>query len=206
MALGPKTQREQVLVAIGFVAVLLILPYWYYVYNPKSITLAELSSRVERLETANEKARTESKRGSVERLRQEAVAYQKNLEVMRQLVPTSNEVAPLLEQVSTAARRVGLDLAAVEPVPVIEGEQFDTYRYKVTVIGGYHALTEFLTNVGSLTRIIAPINLTMAPPQNERFAPGARRSSESKLECKFEIQTYVAKVGAARPAPQEKRS
>jgi type IV pilus assembly protein PilO len=206
MALGPKTQRDQVLVAVGLVALLLIAPYWYYVYSPKSVALDELATRVERLESANEKARTETKRGNIDRLRQEAVAFQKNLEVMRQLVPTSNEVAPLLEQVSTAARRVGLDLAAVEPVPVIEGEQFDTYRYKVTVIGGYHALTEFLTNVGSLTRIIAPINLVMTVPQQGRVVGPQRRSNEATLECKFEIQTYVAKVGADRPAPEEKRS
>ena len=205
MALGPQNQRDQVMVVIAMAALLLVAPYWYYIYDPKAESLGTLGERVERLESANEKARTQTRRGNLDRLRQEATTYQQNLEVMRQLVPTSNEVPLLLEQVSTAARRVGLDLAAVEPVPVIEGEQFDTYRYKVTVIGGYHDLAEFLTNVGSLTRIIAPVNLAMAVPAG---APGgaARAASEAKLECKFEIQTYVAKIGAQRPVAKEAKS
>ena len=113
---------------------------------------------------------------------------------MRQLVPTSNEVPALLEQVSTAARRVDLDINTVTPEPVIEGEQFDTYRYKLTVIGGYHALAEFLTNVGSLTRIVAPVNLELEPSSGQGAAT-ARAASVDRpmLTSKFEIQTYVAK-------------
>ena len=44
------------------------------------------------------------------------------VEVMRRLVPTGNEVPALLEQVSNAARRAGLDISSVEPQPVIAGE------------------------------------------------------------------------------------
>src|SRR5688572_4741579 len=86
---------------------------------------------------------------------------QAELAVMRQLVPTSNEVPALLDQVSTAARRAGLELGAVEPEPVIVGDQFDTYRYRMALFGTYHEVAEFLTNVGSLGRIIAPINLQL---------------------------------------------
>ena len=56
---------------------------------------------------------------------------------------------------STAARRAGLDVGGVVPDAVIPGEQFDTYRYKVTMIGGYHQFGAFLSNVGSLARIVA---------------------------------------------------
>ena len=71
---------------------------------------------------SNQRAKAELAKGNVEQLRAEAAKLQENLEVMRQLVPTSNEVPALLEQVSTAARRVGLDLATVKPQPVIEGD------------------------------------------------------------------------------------
>jgi type IV pilus assembly protein PilO len=117
---------------------------------------------------------------------------------MRQLVPTGNELPALLEQVSTAARREGLDISTVEPQPVVEGDQFDTYRYKIAVTGGYHALGEFLSNVGSLTRIVAPINLTLAPATNPNVtAVKLRPAGTAAIESKFEIQTYVV-----RTAPQ----
>ena len=117
---------------------------------------------------------------------------------MRQLVPTSNEVPALLEQVSTAARRVDLDINTVTPEPVLQGEQFDTYRYKLTVIGGYHELAEFLTNVGSLTRIVAPVNIELAPLVRQRAGDGPAKAGQAMLTSKFEIQTYVAKPSAGQ--------
>jgi type IV pilus assembly protein PilO len=204
MALLPKNQRDQVMVLLVIVAVALVGLYYAYVFSPKSAVLTDLQAHVDSLDVSNQRAKAELAKGNVEELRAEAAKLQANLEVMRQLVPTSNEVPALLEQVSTAARRVGLDLATVKPQPVIEGEQFDTYRYQVAVIGDYHALGEFLANVGSLTRIVAPVNLALsnlgngaAVDQRKR----AKKNNSSVLDSRFELQTYVAKTAPPRPAP-----
>ncbi|MDQ3082985.1 MAG: type 4a pilus biogenesis protein PilO, partial [Gemmatimonadota bacterium] len=102
--------------------------------------------------------------------------------------------------VSTAARRVGLDLASVEPMPVIEGDMFDTYRYKVSVKGGYHALAGFLTNVGSLNRIVAPIAVDVKMIDKKKASP---RSGESALDTDFQIQTYIARPPSAAEVTEE---
>ena len=204
MALLPKNQRDQVMVLLIIVAVALIGLYYAYVYSPKSDVLTGLQAHVDSLDASNQRAKAELAKGNVEELRAEAARLQASLEVMRQLVPTSNEVPALLEQVSTAARRVGLDLATVKPQPVIEGEVFDTYRYQLAVIGDYHALGEFLTNVGSLTRIVAPVNLALAPLTNGAALDQrkkAQKNNNSVLDSRFEIQTYVAKTAPPRPAP-----
>jgi len=200
MAFPPKSQREQGMVLVSIVALALIGLYWTYVFQPKGQEIATLTQRVDTLETRNQRARQELKSGNVEALKAEAEQYARDLEVMRQLVPTGNEVPSLLEQVSTAARRVGLDLASVQPQPVIEGDQFDTYRYKIAVIGGYHDVAAFLTNVGSLTRIIAPVNLALNPSSgsntNNRVVR-TRSLGSSELDTKFEIQTYVVRTSAS---------
>ena len=204
MALLPKNQRDQVMVLLVIVAVALIGLYYAYVFSPKADVLASLQAHVDSLDVNNQRAKAELAKGNVDQLRAEAVKLQENLEVMRQLVPTSNEVPALLEQVSTAARRVGLDLATVKPQPVVEGEQFDTYRYQVAVIGDYHALGEFLANVGSLTRIVAPVNLALSPLGNSAALDQrkkAMKNNNSVLDSRFELQTYVAKTAAPRPAP-----
>jgi type IV pilus assembly protein PilO len=204
MALLPKNQRDQVMVLLVIVAVALIGLYYAYVFSPKADVLASLQAHVDSLDVNNQRAKAELAKGNVDQLRAEAAKLQENLEVMRQLVPTSNEVPALLEQVSTAARRVGLDLATVKPQPVVEGEQFDTYRYQVAVIGDYHALGEFLANVGSLTRIVAPVNLALSPLGNGAAVDQrkkALRNNNSVLDSRFELQTYVAKTAAPRPAP-----
>lgn len=197
MAFPPKSQREQAMLLVSIVALALVGLYWTYVYSPKGTEIVSMTERVDTLESRNQRARAELKTGNVEALKAEAARHARDLEVMRQLVPTGNEVPALLEQVSTAARRVGLDLATVQPEPVIEGDQFDTYRYKITVTGGYHNVAEFLTNVGSLTRIIAPVNLALTPATSSVSGARSRPTGGSALDTKFEIQTYVAKTSAS---------
>jgi type IV pilus assembly protein PilO len=116
---------------------------------------------------------------------------------MRRLVPTENEVPALLEEVSTAARRAGLELGGVAPEPVVHGPDFDTYRYKVTVVGGFHPLTAFLANVGSLPRIVAPVTfqLIMANSTVAKITRGP--ANAAALQATVTVQTYVAHT----PAP-----
>jgi len=206
MGLLPSNKRDQTMLLVGIVPIALAYLFYSQVYSPKSEELSKIEEHVTTLESSNEKAKVELARGrDSKELRAQADAFKQNLELMRQLVPTGNEVPALLEQVSTAARRVGLDLGAVEPEPVIPGDEFDTYRYKISIVGGYHDVGEFLTNVGSLTRIVAPVNLKLTPSSKD-VANGtrARRGQSSVLQSDFEMQTYVAKAGVA-PEPRAAR-
>lgn len=196
MAIGDNlTKREQTLVGISILAFVVLGALWYFMLSPKSKTLAALDARIDSLEAANQQARTDVARGSVDSLRAAVARDREALKIMTRLVPTRNEVPGLLEDVSTAARRVGLDLASVEPMPVIPGDDFDTHRYKISVIGGYHELGRFLSNVGSLQRIVAPVALEMklfvSSGQGTVRRPTA---GKSMLDSNFQIQTYVARV------------
>jgi type IV pilus assembly protein PilO len=116
-------------------------------------------------------------------------------------VPTENEVPALLESISTAARRAGLELVDIQPDGVVKGESFDTYKYKLGVTGPYHQVAAFLTNIGSLSRIVSPINVSLAPMTR----PGELRqkTGEQFLDARFGVQTYVARA-VPRPAPGER--
>jgi len=193
MAIGANlSKRDQILVSVIVMAVALGGAYGYFLYMPKRAQLATIEEHVTALDKKNDQAKADVANGSVAKLKQQASEYQASLAILKQLVPTTNEVPALLESVSTAARRVGLDLASVEPMPVLVGEQFDTYRYKVSVKGGYHALAGFLTNVGSLNRIVAPVALDikqMTPADKKKARP---KDGESTLDTDFQIQTYIA--------------
>jgi type IV pilus assembly protein PilO len=197
MTIGDSlTRREQGFIGAAIVAVLLLAAYWYVLYNPRGAELVELQERIISIEASNQRAKADLAKGSVDSLRAEVARNARVLEVMRTLVPTSNEVPALLEDISTAARRVGLDIASVEPMPVVPGEDFDTYRYKLSVIGHYHAIGQFLTNVGSLRRIVAPVTLEVKP-QSERGQQRQRVRHDPerpRLETTFQVQTYVSRA------------
>ncbi|GAC1640167.1 MAG: type 4a pilus biogenesis protein PilO [Mycobacterium sp.] len=199
MNFPPKTQREQIFLFVTILALGAGAAFYQYVWSPKEVLLAHTQTHVDSLDAMNQRAKAELAKGNVNDLRAQAARFQQNLELMRQLVPTGNEVPLLLEQVSTAARHVGLDIADIQPETPVPGELFDTYRYKLTVYGGYHDLAQFLGNVGSLTRIIAPVDLVLQSAQNPQ---AVRRSSHSgtkaPVQASLAIQTYVARTAGKK--------
>lgn len=206
MAIGANmTKREQSLAGIGVAAVILLGAYWYFLYKPKAQELAATQAHVDSLDRKNQQAKADLAQGSLQKLRAQSAEYEQSLRVMRQLVPRSNEVPALLEDISTAARRVGLDLATVEPMPVLPGEQFDTHRYKLAVIGGYHPVGQFLSNVGSLNRIIAPVTMTIKVHPVTDKTKARVRKGESLIDTEFQVQTYVARTTPYAPPPPAKK-
>ncbi|MBL0940259.1 MAG: type 4a pilus biogenesis protein PilO [Gemmatimonadaceae bacterium] len=197
MSILPTAQRDQVKLLIAFSALALAGLYYAYPYASANEQLLADETRVEVLEDANQKAAREFASGSIESLRTQAAENRSALTVMRRLVPTGNEVPALLEEVSTAARRAGLDVGGVMPEPVIVGDRFDTYRYTVTIIGGYHQFGEFLANVGSLPRIVAPVKFGITAGAS-RQRQGLRTSEPDALASTITLQTYVEKTTPTR--------
>jgi type IV pilus assembly protein PilO len=192
------TNRDKAMAAVTVVALLLTYGFYDYVWTPKTEELNATQGRVDTLLVSNQRAKSELAQGKTAELRAEAERYAQDLEVMRRLVPTGNEVPALLEQVSTAARRVGLDISDVQPEPQLAGDQYDAYKYRLSVRGAYHQIGDLLTNIGSLQRIVAPINLTLAPTSGDQRK---QRPRTQPVEARFEIQTYVARTVLA-PAPK----
>jgi type IV pilus assembly protein PilO len=190
MALLPSNKRDRILGAVGAVALLLGIAYGMLVWQPRREELVEMQLRVDSLLIINQRAKSELARGKTNELKIQADILTADLKVMRLLVPTENEVPSLLDQVSTAARRVGLEITDVQPLPTLVGDQYEAFKYRLVVRGGtYHQIADLLTNIGSLQRIVAPINVVLNPQADARVA---KRAKMQNLEARFEIQTYVA--------------
>jgi len=201
MALLPQTPRDQKLLILAVLAVGLAGVYQQLVWSPKNVELTTLQVRLDTLDSLNRIAKLEVAKGNSAKMKIEAEAFGRELSVLRRLVPTENEVPALLESISSAARRAGLEISEVQPDGVVNGDQFDTYRYKLGVTGPYHQIGEFLTNVASLPRIVAPINVALTP--TTRTGELRPKKNEQFLDAKFQVQTYVAhvstKVSSGKP-------
>lgn len=199
MALIPENPRNRNLLLVTILVVGLGAVYQQLVWSPKSVELNQLAARLDTLDSLNRIAKLEVARGSAAKMRREADQYGQELSVLRRLVPTENEVPALLEAVSSAARRAGLEFSDVQPDGVINGDQFDTYKYKLAVTGPYHQVAQFITNIGSLPRIVAPINIDMKASNHAN--PDVRpKKNEQLLDVHFGIQTYVAHAPKGAPA------
>jgi len=134
-------------------------------------------------------------RGSVEDLKQKTEAYRGTLENLRQLVPASSEVPGLIDAITTRAKIRGVTLSSLTPQPVEPGPPpFDTHRYRVSVIGRYDQVGEFLTDIANLRRIIVPLEVQMtAAPAATARALGD--TSKAMLEARFMMKTFVKSAG-----------
>ncbi len=200
MALLPQKPRDQAMVMVTVVALAALGLFYMYVFSPKQEQLAALETHATALDSLNQIAKREVAAGTVEKVKRDAEQYTVELTTLRQLVPTSNEVPALLESVSSASRRVGLDLAEVIPEGVTPGDEFDTYKYRLGVSGPYNKVAQFLTNIGNLQRIVAPINVTLVPSARSDLKS---RKGEQLLDARFEIQTYVAHGAAVKLAAKQ---
>jgi type IV pilus assembly protein PilO len=128
MALLPQNPRNQKLLVATLLSVGLAVVYQQLVWTPKNTELTAVAVRLDTLDSLNKLAKSEVAKGTATKMKQEADAYARELAGLRHLVPTENEVPALLESISTAARRAGLELSDVQPDGILEGDQFNTYK------------------------------------------------------------------------------
>ena len=131
---------------------------------------------------------------SVEDVKKRVASYRASLALLRMLVPEQREVADLLDNVTARSRSRGVRMTGFSPIPPGNGPApFDTYAYNFVVVGHYHQVAEFLTDIASLRRIMVPgeVRLTAADAKQAR----AFGDTTSMLEAHFTVRTYVkAKV------------
>lgn len=128
--------------------------------------------------------------GSVEDVRKRTEAYRASLNILRTLVPEQNEVADLLDDILIRAKVRGLNTSGFVPQAPRPGpDPFDTYVFQMSVIGHYHQVGEFLTDVASLRRIIVPgeVAIVAASPEQAR----ALGDTTAMLEARFTVRTFT---------------
>ena len=199
MALLPQNPRDQKLFVMALLAVGLVGIYHQLYWSPKHEEQVVLAARLDTLDSLNLLAKAEVAKGNAAKMKAEGEAYGRELTVLRHLVPTTNEVPALLESISNSARRAGLEISEVAPDGVMNGDHLDTYKYRLGVTGPYHQIAAFLSNVASLPRIVAPINVALAPTSRTGLERRPRRG-EVFLDAKFGVQTYVEHTAPAAPA------
>jgi Tfp pilus assembly protein PilO len=159
--------------------------------------IAEKTDSITMLQAKIDTAKAELAKGSVEDLRRRLEGYRASLDLLRRLVPESNEVPNLLDDITTRAKIRGVEVALFSPGAVTPGPQpFSTHRWELRVYGHYDQVGEFLSDIASLPRIVVPVDLkvTIAP---SAVATTYSDTTGGLLSAAFGVLTYVK---SAQPA------
>jgi len=190
MALLPTDQRSQVMMLLTILALGGGYAFWHFYYKPASQEISTTKVTIDSLRTIVERAKQDLAQGKMEDLRQKVDRYRTMLGLMRRLVPEQNEVPAMIDDISTRAKVRGVTIGRIEPLMVEPGPPFDTYRYRLEIMGHYDQLGEYLSDIASLRRIVVPQEVTLrAASQGAQKLLGD--TAGALLEANFSVRTFV---------------
>lgn len=183
----PDDPAQQKRLLYGVIPILLVFGYWYFLHDGYVQEVDAMRTRLETLESANSQARMLAPRSR--QLEERLTEFERHIQRLEQLVPRDEEVSRLLNTISERADEIGVEVARFNPGNRDQGTHYNRRTFDLTVHGGYHEVGTFLAEIGSLDRIITPIDLSLIPHDV--------RQNVQRVEATFRIETYVLQQNAA---------
>jgi type IV pilus assembly protein PilO len=193
---NPTDPRQRNFMLLGIVALALVYFYHAYVLSPRREANAELQARVEALETLNRRAAVVTAQGGAD-LQERLALYERHVARLEELIPAQEEVPALIDDVGSRARAMDVEVQTLQPQPAEPGQYYTRTAYNMPVVGEYHDVGRFLSEIASLSRIVTPVQLDLQPYGNVAQFPDL----EAPVLANFRIETYVLPDPSAAPAP-----
>jgi len=192
---NPTDPKQRNWMLGGIVVLALIYPVATYVIGPRNEANQGVRDRLETLETQNRRASVLAAQGGGD-LEERMALYERHVSRLEELIPAAEEVAILADDIANQARARGIELQRMVPEPRQPGGFYDRTSYNMAVVGEYHGVARFLTDIASLSRIVTPIELDVRPFAQPALFP----NMQSPVLASFRIETYVL------PGPQSANS
>jgi type IV pilus assembly protein PilO len=201
MAMTEK-ERKQLMWLLLIVPVGAILLFWFLVRQPQSLEAADMRRVIDSLQLSVDSARRDLASGTVEELRQRVAGYESGLTLMRELVPTNNEVAQLINDISDRAKLRNVTVTDLSPLGYEDAGEYRVARYRFAVLGHYDEVGAFLSDIASLRRIMVPHSLALQIATTQA-AKAEGDTSGALLQAQFQLKAFVKQppVGEGEGGP-----
>ncbi|MBI5835641.1 MAG: type 4a pilus biogenesis protein PilO [Candidatus Eisenbacteria bacterium] len=157
----PNTQRSVLsFLGVGLLAYLFFFaPFVPGNYQARAKRLGELKSKYSALSSDLTKARQAV--ASLDRLEDESRKLHERWATVREQLPDQRELASLLRKITLAGSQAGVRFHLFKPEPPVASQFYTDNPVRVTVVGGYHQVATFLSEVAGLGRLVNSHDLTM---------------------------------------------
>jgi len=186
MALLPTDSSSQKKLLIGLVPLLALFAYHQLMHGKKVTEADLLEDRLEQLTVTNNAAKILAAQGGPELERKLAI-YEQHMRQLEELIPKREEVAELLYAVTLRSQSSGVDLTGMKPEAQDPSPFYTRQIYEMGVRGSYHDIGVFLSEIGSLPRIVTPTQLKLTLPREAV----TDRNGQPLIDANFRIATYV---------------
>ena len=184
----PHDRARKSAVLVAFLAASGVYFVYTYVHAPRARLVETQEARLRRLEADNVEA--EANAAEQELLERRVSHYLTQLRRLETLVPSDRQVSALLESLSGAEGGSGVEVIRMRPQPIQHGLFYDHWSYEMEILGNYHAVARFLTDVASLERILVPEVVTIVPAA---AAPDGLQPHDGNVTAHLRIRTYAAR-------------
>ena len=162
-SLPQQSKPVQLGIAGAIIVIILILAY-FFVYSGLNEQISQLREEEETLkQTYTEKSRQAA---HLDALKAELDSINGSFNILLKQLPTQAEIPNLIQELHECATKNGLNMDSVTPAQVqntesdnqtdkkSEQQVIQTLPYNITLTGNYNQISQFLRDVGKLSRIV----------------------------------------------------
>jgi type IV pilus assembly protein PilO len=187
IAAAPRWQK----ILLGVMVLALITAGMYFgLVSPLEMTVSTLKNQHASLQVELAQARAAA--DDVARGRREAAELGRQLDGLKERLPSEKEMPPLYRTITDAAFQSGLAVALFQPRDGKIRDYYVEYPITLNAEGGYHQLGEFFERVAALPRVVTVQELKVT----------ALSKAKHPIRAELTLATYTYRPVGSPPAPK----
>jgi type IV pilus assembly protein PilO len=184
---APRWQR--VLLG-GFPIAAILVGGYFLVIAPAEAQIAKLRTQNASLQKELQQSRTVV--ADMARFRREIAVLERQLDTVKEKLPTEREMPPLYQRLTDAAFQAGLGVALFQPKEPRISDYYSEVPISITAEGGYHQIGEFFEKVATLPRLVNVGDFKFA----------GLSKSKNPVRAELTLATYIYRPVGSPPPPK----
>ncbi|MGH0037781.1 MAG: type 4a pilus biogenesis protein PilO [Myxococcota bacterium] len=155
-----KVPKPIQMAAVAGLLVVLGVAYYFTSYQSVQAELVKTRAQSQELQRKLNKVRAVA--NNLTDFRQEVAGLERELELALKQLPNRKQFEDLLQDISTAGKKVGVQIKSIERQPEALHDFYAEVPFKLEIEGSYHNIARFFDRVSKLPRIVNVGSLRMS--------------------------------------------